>query len=127
MATGAQTCTALLAHQAQRQPDDALRALGAALAPELLKAGILDTRARLAEALAETGNETGGYTRFAENMSYSAAGMMRTWPARFPRWRARKPSSASRASWPTSSMAAAWATSSTARMTMMAGTVEAAA
>jgi len=81
---GGKTCTALLAHQAQRQPDAALRALGAALAPELLKAGIVDTRARLAEALAQTGNETGGYTSFAENMSYSAAGMMRTWPRRFP-------------------------------------------
>jgi predicted chitinase len=44
-------------------------ALGAALAPELLKAGIVDTRARLAEALAQTGNETGGYSRFAENMA----------------------------------------------------------
>jgi len=88
---GGKTCTALLAHQAQRQPDAALRALGVALAPELLKAGIVDTRARLAEALAQTGNETGGYTSFAEDMRYSAAGMMRTWPSRFPTLESAQP------------------------------------
>jgi putative chitinase len=75
---------ALLAHQAQRQPDDKLRALGAALAPELLAAGIVDTPQRLAELLGETGNETGGYKAFAENMNYSSAAMMRVWPSRFP-------------------------------------------
>jgi putative chitinase len=47
---GRKTCTALLAHQAQRQPDAALRALGSS-GPGTLKAGIVDTRARLAEAL----------------------------------------------------------------------------
>ncbi|WP_179504341.1 MULTISPECIES: peptidoglycan-binding protein [unclassified Sphingomonas] len=81
---GAKTCTALLAHQAQRQPDDALRALGVALAPELLAAGIVDTPQRLAELLGQTGNETGGYTKFAEDMRYSSAGMMRIWKQRFP-------------------------------------------
>lgn len=88
---GGKTCTALLAHQAQRQPDDKLRALGAALAPELLAAGIVDTPQRLAECLGQTGNETGGYRAFSENMNYSSGAMMRVWPARFPTVESTRP------------------------------------
>lgn len=83
-AWGPSTCAALLAHQAQRQPDAILRALGKAMAVEMPKHGIADTPARLAEFLAETGNETGGFTRFEENLHYSATRLMQIWPSRFP-------------------------------------------
>ena len=121
---GGKTCTALLAHQAQRQPDDKLRALGAALAPELLAAGIVDTPQRLAECLGQTGNETGGYRAFSENMNYSSGAMMRVWPARFPTVESTRPIWVIPRRWRTMSMAAAWATDP-ARM--MAGTIAAAA
>jgi putative chitinase len=38
---------------------------------------------RLADFLAQTANETGGYTRFEENLNYSAEALIRTWPTRF--------------------------------------------
>ena len=80
---GPSTCTALLAHQAQRQPDATLRALGRAAAVELPRYGITNSPARLAEWLAQTGNETGGYTRFEENLRYSARRLLEIWPSRF--------------------------------------------
>lgn len=80
---GPSTCTALLAQQAQRQPDAMLRALGRAAAAELPRHGIIDSPARLAEWLAQTGNETGGYTRFEENLRYSARRLLEIWPSRF--------------------------------------------
>ncbi|WP_333840534.1 hypothetical protein [Novosphingobium sp.] len=80
---GPSFCTALLAHQAGRQPDAMLRTLGRAMAAELPRHGIIDTPARLAEFLAQTGNETGGYTRFEENLRYSARRLLKIWPSRF--------------------------------------------
>ncbi|NKJ40825.1 hypothetical protein [Novosphingobium sp. SG720] len=82
-AWGPSTCTALLAHQAQRQPDAMLRALGRAAAAELPRYGIVNSPARLAEWLAQTGNETGGFTRFEENLRYSARRLLEIWPSRF--------------------------------------------
>jgi putative chitinase len=46
--------------------------------------GISESKARLADALAQTANETGLYTRFEENLNYSAEALTRTWPNRFP-------------------------------------------
>lgn len=46
--------------------------------------GIIDSVDRLADFLAQTANETGGYSAFEENLNYSAEALMRTWPARFP-------------------------------------------
>jgi hypothetical protein len=83
---GPSTCTALLAQQAQRQPDAMLRALGRAAAAELPRHGIIDSPARLAEWLAQTGNETGGYTRFEENLRYSARRLLEIWPSASRRW-----------------------------------------
>lgn len=43
----------------------------------------LDDAARLSDLLAQTANETGGYTEFVENLNYSADALLRTWPSRF--------------------------------------------
>ena len=80
---GRATATALLAHQAQRRPDAILMALGRAMATHLPASGVLETPARLCELLGETGNETGGYTAFEENLHYSAKRLMQVWPSRF--------------------------------------------
>lgn len=46
--------------------------------------GITDSVTRLADFLAQTANETGGYRVFEENLNYSAGALTRTWPKRFP-------------------------------------------
>lgn len=43
----------------------------------------MTTPARLAEFLAQIANETGGFTRWEENLNYSIKGMMGTWPTHF--------------------------------------------
>jgi putative chitinase len=80
---GRGTMTAILCHQVQRQPDAMLKMFGQALANELPKHGITATKFRLAEFTAETSHETGGYTRFEENMHYSAKRLIQIWPNRF--------------------------------------------
>lgn len=81
---GSATMTAILAHAARRQPDETLRGLGAAMATELPRHGITEHPSRLAEFLAQTGHETGGFSRFSESMCYSARRIMQVWPKRFP-------------------------------------------
>lgn len=39
---------------------------------------------RRAMFLAQCAHESGGFTRFVENLNYSAQALMRTWPNRFP-------------------------------------------
>ncbi len=43
----------------------------------------LTTPARLAEFVAQIDNETGGFTRWEENLNYSAQGLANTWPGRY--------------------------------------------
>jgi putative chitinase len=81
---GALTYTSVFAWTAGRQPDDTIRAIGKAAAVYLPAFGIERTSPRLGEFAAQTCNETGGYTRFWENMRYSAARLMVIWPKRFP-------------------------------------------
>jgi predicted chitinase len=52
----------------------------------LQKAGILETRTRLAYALANVEHECGGFTipRLTENVNYTARRMAQVWPGRFP-------------------------------------------
>ncbi len=45
--------------------------------------GITDSVARLADFIAQTANETGGYTRFEEDLRYRAETMVRQWPTHF--------------------------------------------
>ncbi|HYD81937.1 MAG TPA: glycoside hydrolase family 19 protein [Paucimonas sp.] len=44
----------------------------------------IDTPARIASFLAQTGHESGQFNRLTENLNYSVAGLMKTWPKRFP-------------------------------------------
>lgn len=54
-----------------------------ALAREMPRWGI-DNAARCTMFLAQVCHESQGLTRFAENLNYSAEGLMATWPKRFP-------------------------------------------
>lgn len=51
----------------------------------------IDTARRQAMFLAQVGHESGGLARVVENLSYSAEGLMRTWPQRFPTLEAAEP------------------------------------
>lgn len=80
---GRMSYTALFAHQAGRQADAVIRAIGQEAAIALPAYQIDQSAERLAEFLAETANETGGFTRFEENLRYSAKRLMAVWPSRF--------------------------------------------
>lgn len=49
-----------------------------------LSGAAIDTELRLAHFLAQTATETGGYRNLEENLAYSAAGLMATFPKYFP-------------------------------------------
>ncbi len=59
-----------------------LPAIVAALNTRLPEFGIV-TKNQVAMFIAQTIHESGGYSRFDENLNYSAAGLMATWPSRF--------------------------------------------
>lgn len=44
------------------------------------------TGVRLEMFLAQCAHESAGFTRFVENLNYSADGLMRTWPSRFTKY-----------------------------------------
>lgn len=44
----------------------------------------LDRPLRIAHFLAQTATETGAFRNLTENLNYSAKGLMRVWPSRFP-------------------------------------------
>lgn len=48
------------------------------------KAYQINTPMRIAMFLAQIAHESAGLTRLVENLNYSAEGLMRTWPKRFP-------------------------------------------
>lgn len=72
----------LLAVAAGRAADAVMAALARAAA-RLLPAYGLVTAPRLAEFLAQTAHETGGYRRFEERLNYDARRLAEVWPARF--------------------------------------------
>lgn len=82
---------ALLAHNAQRQADDTIRAIGKVMAVQIPLYGFDRSPVVLAEWIAETANETGGFKAFQENMCYSAERLMRVWPTRFKTLAQAKP------------------------------------
>lgn len=61
----------------------------AAMMPACAAYGIA-SRPRLAHFLATVLHESGDLTRLTENLNYSAEGLMRTWPSRFPPEDARR-------------------------------------
>jgi putative chitinase len=74
----------LLEHVAGRKADDSIRAVAAALAAHAPAYGQDKTPERMAEFVAQIAHETGGFTRFEENLRYSARRLMQVWPRRFP-------------------------------------------
>lgn len=60
-------------------PGDWIAVLNAAL--EIYE---INSKARIAAFLAQTGHESGQFNRLIENLNFSAAGLMNTWPKRFP-------------------------------------------
>lgn len=59
------------------------KAIEQAVIAEAKAAGITNPM-ELASLLGQTAVESGNFTRFNENLNYSAQGLMKTWPKRFP-------------------------------------------
>jgi putative chitinase len=74
----------LLCHVAARRVDDNIRSIASALAQHAPAYGQDKTPERVAEFVAQIAHETGGFTRFEENLRYSARRLMQVWPKRFP-------------------------------------------
>lgn len=51
---------------------------------ESMEAFEITSALRIAAFLAQVAHESGGFRRLVENLSYSAAGLRKTWPKRFP-------------------------------------------
>lgn len=80
---GPNSYAALFSYMARRDLGALGLAIGTGCAATLAGAGIT-TELRLAHFLAQTATETQGYKGLEENLSYSAAGLMATWPGTFP-------------------------------------------
>ncbi|MES2494653.1 MAG: hypothetical protein V4618_00935 [Pseudomonadota bacterium] len=80
---GRGTYAGVFGFAAGRKPDDVMFAIGAAAAKDLGPHGLDATPARLAEFVAQTCNETGGFRLFEENLKYSVAAIRKAWPGRF--------------------------------------------
>lgn len=75
--------TALLAYLANRPADNVIRAMAQSLAQHAPEYGQDKSDMRLAEFVAQIANETGGFTRFVENLNYRAEVLVRQWPSHF--------------------------------------------
>lgn len=88
---GRRTYAALFAHLAPKASPVILSSLGNAAAIHFPKYGAAENAARLADFLAQTANESGGYQRFEENLNYSAKRLTEVWPGRFASIAAAQP------------------------------------
>ena len=79
---GPATYRALFAYAAGRQADAAIVKLGMAAAAHFTFFE-METRNRVGEAIANFANETGAFSRFVEDTTYSASRLAATWPGRF--------------------------------------------
>ncbi|MDB5712386.1 MAG: glycoside hydrolase family protein [Sphingomonas bacterium] len=79
---GPATYTALYAHAAGREADAAITARAAMAATHFPAFG-MTTAPRIAEFVAQTCNETGGFRFFEEKLGYRAVTLRKLWPKRF--------------------------------------------
>lgn len=80
---GPNTFAALFKWMGPTVKTEIARTLGISAAVHFPAYGIADTVPRLADFLAQTANETGGYTTFVENLNYRAERMVAIWPTHF--------------------------------------------
>lgn len=80
---GRGTYTALLRVVAPNADAAVIKSLANACVVHFPAYGVDKSVARMADMLAQTANETGGYRVFVENLNYSAEALVRTWPSRF--------------------------------------------
>lgn len=80
---GPNTYSALFRYMAAAPKPEVISSLGIAATIHFPAYGISDTAARLADWLAQTSNETGGYMAFVENLNYSADRLRAIWPSHF--------------------------------------------
>jgi putative chitinase len=80
---GKNTYAALFKRLGPNAAPAVLTSLGIAAAVHFPRYGIADTPERLADFLAQTANETGGYTAFVENLNYRADRLVAIWPSHF--------------------------------------------
>jgi len=80
---GRGTYTALLRVIGPDADAAVIKSLANACVAHLPAYGVDQSVTRLADFLAQTANETGGYRVFVENLNYSADALVRTWPNRF--------------------------------------------
>jgi len=80
---GRGTYTALLRVVAPNADAAVIKSLANACVVHFPAYGVDKSVARMADMLAQTANETGGYKIFNENLNYSAEALVRTWPSRF--------------------------------------------
>ena len=72
----------LFAAVAGRAADDTIKAMARSFARHAPAFGQDKTKARIAEFVAQISNETGGFTKFEENLNYSAKRIREVWPGR---------------------------------------------
>lgn len=75
----------LFAHVANREPDQTITDMARSFALHAPEYGQDKTPQRIAEFVAQIANETGGFTRFVENLNYRASVLVSQWPSHFTR------------------------------------------
>ena len=80
---GKRSFCALFSCVARRELGDRGLAIGAACVPAFRDAQ-LTTPLRIAHFISQTATETGAFKTLSEDLNYSAKGLMRVWPKRFP-------------------------------------------
>ncbi|MEQ1510090.1 MAG: glycoside hydrolase family 19 protein [Sphingopyxis sp.] len=80
---GKRTYCALFSAVARRELGDRGLVIGEGCVAHFVDAG-LTMPLRIAHFLANTATETGAYRNLTENLNYSAKGLQKTWPSRFP-------------------------------------------
>lgn len=74
---------ALFAHVAGRPADQVIEDMARSFAVHAPVYGQDKTKERIAEFVAQIANETGGFTRFVENLNYRASVLVQQWPSHF--------------------------------------------